>query len=105
AAGSAASVGLGLANGKVSEVMGAGQSDIAGLVARARKGEARAVARLISLVEDAAPQLREAMAALAPYAGEAYVVGLTGSPRGGKWAPPPPLVPHPLQVGTAGGVA
>ena len=39
------------------------------LVARARDGEARAVARLISLVEDGSPQLREVMAALAPYAG------------------------------------
>lgn len=64
--------------------MGAGQSDVAGLVARARKGEARAVARLISLVEDAAPQLREVMAALVPHTGSAYVVGLTGAPGVGK---------------------
>jgi LAO/AO transport system kinase len=42
------------------------------------------VARLISLVEGASPQLREVMAALAPLAGHAYVVGLTGSPGVGK---------------------
>jgi LAO/AO transport system kinase len=42
------------------------------------------VARLISLVEDASPYLREAMAALAPYAGRARVVGLTGAPGVGK---------------------
>lgn len=54
------------------------------LVARAREGEARAVARLISLVEDASPLLREAMAALAPYVGRAQVVGITGSPGVGK---------------------
>jgi LAO/AO transport system kinase len=42
------------------------------------------VARLISLVEDASPLLREVMAGLAPYAGQAHVVGLTGSPGVGK---------------------
>jgi LAO/AO transport system kinase len=42
------------------------------------------VARLISLVEDASPLLREVMAGLAPYAGNAHVVGLTGSPGVGK---------------------
>ena len=42
---------------------------------RARDGEARAVARLVSLVEDESPRLREVMAALAPYAGHAQVVG------------------------------
>jgi LAO/AO transport system kinase len=54
------------------------------LVERARKGDPRAVARLISLVEDASPLLREVMAGLAPYAGNAHVVGLTGSPGVGK---------------------
>jgi LAO/AO transport system kinase len=42
------------------------------------------VARLISMVEDAAPQLREAMAALTPYGGRATVIGLTGAPGVGK---------------------
>jgi LAO/AO transport system kinase len=54
------------------------------LVARARKGDPRAVARLISLVEDASPQLREVSAGLAPYAGHAQIVGITGSPGVGK---------------------
>ena len=45
---------------------------------------ARAVARLISLVEDASPALREVMALLAPKAAHARVVGLTGSPGVGK---------------------
>jgi LAO/AO transport system kinase len=36
------------------------------------------------LVEGGSPQLREVMAALAPYAGHAHVVGLTGSPGVGK---------------------
>ncbi len=58
--------------------------DVAALVAAAREGRPRAVARLISLVEGASPQLREVMAALAPRCGNAFVVGLTGSPGVGK---------------------
>jgi LAO/AO transport system kinase len=54
------------------------------LVGRARSGEPRAVARLISLVEDAGPQLREVAAALAPHSGRARVIGLTGPPGVGK---------------------
>src|SRR6185312_6035283 len=58
--------------------------DVSSLVAQAREGRPRAVARLISLVEGASPQLREVMAVLAPLTGNAYVVGLTGSPGVGK---------------------
>jgi LAO/AO transport system kinase len=54
------------------------------LVRRARDGDARAVARLISLVEDESPALREVMAGLAPHTGNAQVVGITGSPGVGK---------------------
>jgi LAO/AO transport system kinase len=54
------------------------------LVERARAGDARAVGRLISLVENASPLLRDVMAALMPYVGHARVVGLTGSPGVGK---------------------
>ncbi|MEZ0090568.1 methylmalonyl Co-A mutase-associated GTPase MeaB [Streptacidiphilus sp. EB129] len=58
--------------------------DVGTLVEQAREGRPRAVARLISLVEGASPELREVMAALAPLAGRAYTVGLTGSPGVGK---------------------
>ncbi|MFF0627243.1 methylmalonyl Co-A mutase-associated GTPase MeaB [Streptomyces sp. NPDC004296] len=58
--------------------------DVPQLVEQARQGRPRAVARLISLVEGAAPELREVMATLAPLTGGAYVVGLTGSPGVGK---------------------
>jgi LAO/AO transport system kinase len=57
---------------------------VAELVEQARAGQKRAVARLISLVEDASPQLREVSAALAPHAGGAHVVGITGAPGVGK---------------------
>jgi LAO/AO transport system kinase len=54
------------------------------LVSRARDGDPRAVARLISLVEDESPLLREVTATLAPHTGRAKIVGITGSPGVGK---------------------
>jgi LAO/AO transport system kinase len=57
---------------------------LAELVERARDGDPRAVARLISQVEDASPALREVMALLAPHTGRAAVLGVTGSPGVGK---------------------
>jgi LAO/AO transport system kinase len=58
--------------------------DVADLVDRARRGEQRAVARLISLVESGGPELAEVAAALAPHTGRAHVVGITGPPGVGK---------------------
>jgi len=58
--------------------------DVPALVEAARAGAPRAVARLISLVEDAHPALREVMAALAPHTGHAHIIGITGSPGVGK---------------------
>jgi LAO/AO transport system kinase len=58
--------------------------DVEALVERARAGDARAVARLISLVEDDDERLPEVAAALAPHTGQAQVIGLTGSPGAGK---------------------
>jgi LAO/AO transport system kinase len=59
-------------------------ADVGALVEGARQGDARSVARLISLVEDASPALREVAAALSPHTGRAQVIGLTGSPGVGK---------------------
>jgi LAO/AO transport system kinase len=58
--------------------------DVPALVESARAGSPRAVARLISLVEDGHPALREVMAALAPHTGHAHIIGITGSPGVGK---------------------
>lgn len=58
--------------------------DIPALVDQARAGSPRAVARLISLVENDHPALPEVMAALAPHTGHASIIGLTGSPGVGK---------------------
>ena len=64
--------------------MSSRRHNVGDLVVRARQGQARAVARLISLVEDGAPELREVAAALARDTGRAQVVGITGAPGVGK---------------------
>ena len=58
--------------------------DVPTLVAKAREGDPRSVARMITMVENGDPALRELAAALAPFAGHAQVVGLTGAPGVGK---------------------
>ncbi|MDH7489628.1 MAG: methylmalonyl Co-A mutase-associated GTPase MeaB [Anaerolineae bacterium] len=47
-------------------------------------GDARALARLISLVEDEDPSARAALAILYPRTGRAHLVGITGAPGTGK---------------------
>jgi LAO/AO transport system ATPase len=78
--------------------------DVPALVERAREGDARSVARLISLVEDASPALREVAAALAPHTGHAQVLGLTGSPGVGKSTTTTALVRSLRQAGKRVGV-
>lgn len=76
--------------------------EVAELSERVAAGEPRAVARLITWVEDGAPSLPEALAAL-PARSPAYVVGLTGSPGVGKSTVTSALVgayrAHGLRVG------
>jgi LAO/AO transport system kinase len=59
-------------------------ADPEALITAARSGDPRAVARLVSLVENASPELRRVMKVIAPLTGQAHVVGLTGSPGVGK---------------------
>jgi LAO/AO transport system kinase len=78
--------------------------EVGGLVDKARTGDHRAVARLISLVEDEHPALREIAAALAPHTGGAQVLGLTGSPGVGKSTSTSALVTAYRQRGAKVGV-
>ncbi|KQS57930.1 transporter [Geodermatophilus sp. Leaf369] len=64
--------------------MGRRSPDVGALVTGARDGDPRSVARLISLVEQESPLLREVAAALAPHTGNAQVLGVTGPPGVGK---------------------
>ena len=54
------------------------------MIERALKGERRAVARLISLVEDGGGELGEVMRSLYPHTGNSYSIGITGAPGAGK---------------------
>jgi LAO/AO transport system kinase len=60
------------------------ESKAEALVTAARGGDHRSLARLVSLVENGSPALRRVMRAVAPYAGNSRLVGLTGSPGVGK---------------------
>ncbi len=60
------------------------KADVADLVEGVLRGERRAVARLISLVEDGGPELGGVMDRLYPHTGRAYTVGITGAPGAGK---------------------
>lgn len=58
--------------------------DVPQLVAQMRDGSRRALARLLTCVENGHPKLAEIGAAIAPYTGRAQIVGLTGPPGVGK---------------------
>jgi LAO/AO transport system kinase len=54
------------------------------LVEDARRGKTRALARLITRVENREPGWQTAMKALYPHTGAAHVIGITGPPGAGK---------------------
>ena len=58
--------------------------DLPGLLERFRSGERRALARLLTQVENDTPAGREALRALFGATGRAHVVGVTGPPGAGK---------------------
>ena len=54
------------------------------MVTQLRSGDARALARAITIVENRAPGWSELLKALFPHSGKARVIGLTGAPGAGK---------------------
>jgi LAO/AO transport system kinase len=58
--------------------------DTSELADQARAGDARALARLLSLVENEAPRVRSVMKDLVAGTGKARIIGLTGAPGVGK---------------------
>ncbi|MFO7156253.1 MAG: methylmalonyl Co-A mutase-associated GTPase MeaB [Pseudomonadota bacterium] len=51
---------------------------------RVRSGDVRAAARLMRDLEDGYPEAADVLRALFPHTGNAYIVGITGSPGAGK---------------------
>ena len=54
------------------------------LLESARRGKIRAIARLITQVENSPAAAEQAVQALYPHTGKAHIVGITGSPGAGK---------------------
>ena len=54
------------------------------LISRLRAGDARALARVISTVENRRSEASDLLKALFPYTGHARIIGLTGAPGAGK---------------------
>ncbi len=74
------------------------------LVDGVRSGRRRPIARAISLVENGAPKGYELLKRLYPETGQAYAVGLTGSPGVGKSTLASALVGHTRAMGKQIGV-
>jgi len=74
------------------------------LVTAAIAGDRRAIARLISIVEEDRAGADAAMALLFPRTGQAHVVGLTGAPGAGKSTLTDQLIRHVRTLGTEVGV-
>ena len=58
--------------------------DFAALLERGRTGDKRAVARLISLIEQGGETARSVLTQLWPHTGRARIFGITGPPGAGK---------------------
>ncbi len=54
------------------------------LAEKVLKGDTRAAARLITLIEDEAPEAQRELELIYPHTGKAYVLGVTGAPGVGK---------------------
>ena len=68
----------------MADTAGAGPAKAGTELDRVRAGDTRALARLISLVEDESPRVRSVIRELLPATGGARIIGLTGSPGVGK---------------------
>jgi LAO/AO transport system kinase len=68
------------------------------------KGEIRAAARLMRDLDDRRPDAMEALKALFPHTGKAYVVGITGNPGAGKSTVVDALIAHYRAAGERVGV-
>ena len=84
--------------------MPVGATQDAELVARAERGEQRALARILTLVEEGGERGDELLRQLRPRTGRAAVVGVTGSPGAGKSTLTDALIAHWREAGQTVGV-
>ncbi|MCA1828599.1 MAG: methylmalonyl Co-A mutase-associated GTPase MeaB [Myxococcales bacterium] len=74
------------------------------LAERVVKGDVRAAARLMRLIDDAQPQAESALRELWPKTGRAQIVGITGNPGAGKSTLVDRLIGHLRSLGKTVGV-
>jgi len=74
------------------------------LVEKVTSGDVRTVARLIRDVDDGMPEVRDALKALYPHTGKAYIIGITGAPGVGKSTLVDQMVAHLRKRGKTVGV-
>ena len=75
------------------------------LIERARAGDRRSLARLVSRVEDDTAEGRQALAAVYPAGGDAWVTGITGAPGAGKSTLVDGLLGHAIDRGNVAVIA
>lgn len=75
------------------------------LIERARAGDRRSLARLVSRVEDDTAEGRQALAEVYPAGGDAWVTGITGAPGAGKSSLVDGLVGHATDHGNVAVIA
>src|SRR3981081_1242672 len=78
--------------------------DIEALIGQLRAGDARALSRAISTVENRAPGWSDLLKALFPHSGKARVLGLTGAPGAGKSTLVDHLARHYRKQNRTGGI-
>jgi LAO/AO transport system kinase len=75
------------------------------LIERARAGDRRSLARLVSRVEDDTAEGRQVLAEVYPVGGDAWVTGITGAPGAGKSSLVDGLVGHTTDHGNVAVIA
>src|SRR3989339_70102 len=74
------------------------------VVDRILVGEVRAAARLMRELDDGRPEAREILKEIYRHSGRAHIIGITGSPRGGKSTLTDRLIQYLRQEGQTVGV-